>query len=257
MFKENSLFPWRKIRLICLLFIFRWCIRRRIQTLLFSSGWWKETPATVFSWPDWESTFVEIQVLAFTRIGDGRPSTPSILERTLDDGGHYNTQQQTVAFLNNQMCLYKFMIYLFSVPGPPVVILFPEVRTTSVRLIWQPPSQPNGIILGTRVCLCVWVCMHFILLVFIRTCLSSEWPLFTIKRWNIPEYFQLWLLTDHTRANIHKHVKTNTEYHTKIIDPVFKPYLHYLWNFGVGMIFYFLLLYVYQCCIYWRSTLKQ
>lgn len=61
----------------------------------------------------------EIQVLAFTRIGDGRPSSPPILERTLDD-----------------------------VPGPPVGILFPEVRTTSVRLIWQSPSQPNGIILG-------------------------------------------------------------------------------------------------------------
>lgn len=28
----------------------------------------------------------EIQVLAFTRIGDGRPSSPTILERTLDDG---------------------------------------------------------------------------------------------------------------------------------------------------------------------------
>lgn len=27
-------------------------------------------------------------------------------------------------------------------------ILFPEVRTTSVRLIWQPPAAPNGIILG-------------------------------------------------------------------------------------------------------------
>lgn len=61
----------------------------------------------------------EIQVLAFTRIGDGRPSSPPILERTLDD-----------------------------VPGPPVGILFPEVRTTLVRLIWQSPSQPNGIILG-------------------------------------------------------------------------------------------------------------
>lgn len=61
----------------------------------------------------------EIQVLAFTRMGDGRPSSPPILERTLDD-----------------------------VPGPPVGILFPEVRTTSVRLIWQSPSEPNGIILG-------------------------------------------------------------------------------------------------------------
>ena len=28
----------------------------------------------------------DIQVLAFTRIGDGRSSLPSILERTLDDG---------------------------------------------------------------------------------------------------------------------------------------------------------------------------
>ncbi|XP_053710693.1 protein sidekick-2 isoform X6 [Synchiropus splendidus] len=64
----------------------------------------------------------EIQVLAFTRIGDGRPSSPPILERTLDD-----------------------------VPGPPVGILFPEVRPTSVRLIWQSPSQPNGIILAYQI----------------------------------------------------------------------------------------------------------
>ncbi|KAM6951679.1 protein sidekick-2 [Aplochiton taeniatus] len=64
----------------------------------------------------------EIQVLAFTRIGDGRPSAPPILERTLDD-----------------------------VPGPPVGILFPEVRTTSVRLIWQSPAQPNGIILAYQI----------------------------------------------------------------------------------------------------------
>ncbi|KAJ7989955.1 hypothetical protein DPEC_G00309840 [Dallia pectoralis] len=64
----------------------------------------------------------EIQVLAFTRIGDGRSSRPIILERTLDD-----------------------------VPGPPVGILFPEVRTGSVRLIWQPPAQPNGIILAYQI----------------------------------------------------------------------------------------------------------
>nr|XP_023684921.1 protein sidekick-2-like isoform X1 [Paramormyrops kingsleyae] len=64
----------------------------------------------------------EIQVLAFTRIGDGTPSSPPILERTLDD-----------------------------VPGPPVGILFPEVRTTSVRLIWQSPAQPNGIILAYQI----------------------------------------------------------------------------------------------------------
>uniref|UniRef100_A0A4W2IPD1 Sidekick cell adhesion molecule 2 n=1 Tax=Bos indicus x Bos taurus TaxID=30522 RepID=A0A4W2IPD1_BOBOX len=64
----------------------------------------------------------EIQVLAFTRIGDGGPSHPPILERTLDD-----------------------------VPGPPVGILFPEVRTTSVRLVWQPPAAPNGIILAYQI----------------------------------------------------------------------------------------------------------
>ncbi|KAM9457056.1 protein sidekick-2 isoform 2-T2 [Clarias gariepinus] len=64
----------------------------------------------------------EIQVLGFTRIGDGAPSSPPLLERTLDD-----------------------------VPGPPIGILFPEVRTTSVRLIWQPPAQPNGIILAYQI----------------------------------------------------------------------------------------------------------
>ncbi|KAM6050623.1 protein sidekick-2 [Chlamydotis macqueenii] len=67
-------------------------------------------------------TLYEIRVLAFTRIGDGTPSRPPVLERTLDD-----------------------------VPGPPVGILFPEVRTTSVRLVWQPPAAPNGVILAYRV----------------------------------------------------------------------------------------------------------
>ncbi|XP_036408661.1 protein sidekick-2-like [Megalops cyprinoides] len=64
----------------------------------------------------------QIQVLAYTRIGDGVPSSPPVQERTLDD-----------------------------VPGPPVGILFPEVRTSSVRLIWQCPTQPNGVILAYQV----------------------------------------------------------------------------------------------------------
>ncbi len=222
MFKENSLFPWRKIRLICLLFYFQVVYKEKDS----------DSPLQFWMVEGNASHSVQLTRLESTFCTRSRCSPSPALE-TADPAllqswseplmmvGTTIHNKQTVAFLNNQMCLYKFMIYLFSVPGPPVVILFPEVRTTSVRLIWQPPSQPNGIILGTRVCLCVWVCMHFFLLVFIRTCLSSEWPLFTIKRWNIPEYFQLWLLTDHTRANIHKHVKTNTEYHTKIIDPVF------------------------------------
>ncbi|XP_025892646.1 protein sidekick-2 [Nothoprocta perdicaria] len=67
-------------------------------------------------------TLYEVRVLAFTRMGDGAPSHPPVLERTLDD-----------------------------VPGPPVGILFPEVRTTSVRLVWQPPAAPNGIILAYQV----------------------------------------------------------------------------------------------------------
>lgn len=159
MFKENILFPWRKIRLICLFFIFRWCIRRRIQTLLFSSGWWKETPATVFSWPDWESTFcMRSRCSPSPALETADPALLQSWSEPLMMVGTTIHNKQTVAFLNNQMCLYKFMIFLFSVPGPPVVILFPEVRTTSVRLIWQPPSQPNGIILGTRVCL-LFVCL--------------------------------------------------------------------------------------------------
>uniref|UniRef100_A0A8D2MIS7 Sidekick cell adhesion molecule 1 n=1 Tax=Zonotrichia albicollis TaxID=44394 RepID=A0A8D2MIS7_ZONAL len=61
----------------------------------------------------------ELQVLAFTRIGDGVPSSPAVTERTKDDA-----------------------------PGPPVRMVFPEVRLTSVRIVWQPPEEPNGIILG-------------------------------------------------------------------------------------------------------------
>ncbi|KAJ8246101.1 hypothetical protein GJAV_G00263660, partial [Gymnothorax javanicus] len=64
----------------------------------------------------------QIQVLAFTRIGDGEPSSPPVLERSKDD-----------------------------VPGPPVRLVFPEVRLTSVRVVWQPPAEPNGVILGYQI----------------------------------------------------------------------------------------------------------
>uniref|UniRef100_A0A8C1R1Z1 Sidekick cell adhesion molecule 1b n=1 Tax=Cyprinus carpio TaxID=7962 RepID=A0A8C1R1Z1_CYPCA len=64
----------------------------------------------------------EVQVLAFTRVGDGPPSLPPTVERTKDD-----------------------------VPGPPVRLVFPEVRLTSVRVVWQPPSEPNGIIMGYQI----------------------------------------------------------------------------------------------------------
>ncbi|KAM7142872.1 protein sidekick-1 [Molossus nigricans] len=64
----------------------------------------------------------ELQVLAFTRIGNGVPSSPLVLERTKDDA-----------------------------PGPPVRLVFPEVRLTSVRTVWQPPEEPNGVILGYQI----------------------------------------------------------------------------------------------------------
>uniref|UniRef100_A0A3Q1GEZ4 Sidekick cell adhesion molecule 1b n=1 Tax=Acanthochromis polyacanthus TaxID=80966 RepID=A0A3Q1GEZ4_9TELE len=63
----------------------------------------------------------KLQVLAFTRIGDGPPSNP-VLTRTKED-----------------------------VPGPPVRMVFPEVRLSSVRVVWQPPAFPNGIILGYQI----------------------------------------------------------------------------------------------------------
>lgn len=41
-------------------------------------------------------------------------------------------------------------LFSFPVPGPPVRMVFPEVRLTSVRVVWQPTVFPNGIILGTK-----------------------------------------------------------------------------------------------------------
>ncbi|XP_041641485.1 protein sidekick-1 [Cheilinus undulatus] len=66
-------------------------------------------------------TLYSLQVLAYTRIGDGPPSNP-ILLRTKED-----------------------------VPGPVVRMVFPEVRLSSVRVVWQPPTNPNGIILGYQI----------------------------------------------------------------------------------------------------------
>uniref|UniRef100_A0A4W6FWB0 Sidekick cell adhesion molecule 1 n=1 Tax=Lates calcarifer TaxID=8187 RepID=A0A4W6FWB0_LATCA len=65
-------------------------------------------------------TVYSLQVLAYTRMGDGPLSNPTLL-RTKED-----------------------------VPGPTVRMVFPEVRLSSVRVVWQPPTNPNGIILGTN-----------------------------------------------------------------------------------------------------------
>ncbi|XP_033940621.1 protein sidekick-1 isoform X1 [Pseudochaenichthys georgianus] len=70
-------------------------------------------------------TVYELQVLAYTRMGDGPQSGPLLL-RTRED-----------------------------VPGPPVRMVFPEVRLSSVRVVWQPPTHPNGIILGYQISYCL------------------------------------------------------------------------------------------------------
>ncbi|XP_077460380.1 sidekick cell adhesion molecule 1b [Stigmatopora argus] len=66
-------------------------------------------------------TLYTLQLLAYTRMGDGPPSSPVLL-RTKED-----------------------------VPGIPVRVVFPEVRLSSVRVVWEPPTNPNGIILGYQI----------------------------------------------------------------------------------------------------------
>lgn len=44
------------------------------------------------------------------------------------------------------------MLYLYlTVPGPPVIIYFPNVSETSATIHWQAPDEPNGLIIRYRV----------------------------------------------------------------------------------------------------------
>ncbi|XP_074029858.1 sidekick cell adhesion molecule isoform X2 [Leptinotarsa decemlineata] len=63
-----------------------------------------------------------IQVLAYTRLGDGEPSTPAVRVRTHED-----------------------------VPGAPSNVSFPDVSFTTARIIWDVPEEPNGEILAYKV----------------------------------------------------------------------------------------------------------
>ncbi|KAK9695167.1 Immunoglobulin I-set domain [Popillia japonica] len=63
-----------------------------------------------------------IQVLAYTRLGDGVPSTPPVRVQTFED-----------------------------VPGAPSNVSFPDVSFTSARIIWDVPEEPNGEILAYKV----------------------------------------------------------------------------------------------------------
>ncbi|XP_067672270.1 protein sidekick-2-like isoform X1 [Haliotis asinina] len=58
----------------------------------------------------------QIQVLAYTRMGDGVLSSVET-DKTFED-----------------------------FPGPPIIIYFPDVTYSSAKIVWSPPSEPNGII---------------------------------------------------------------------------------------------------------------
>lgn len=63
-----------------------------------------------------------IQVLAYTRLGDGTLSTPPVRVQTFED-----------------------------TPGAPSNVSFPDVSLTTARIIWDVPEEPNGEILAYRV----------------------------------------------------------------------------------------------------------
>ncbi|XP_046680839.1 protein sidekick isoform X3 [Homalodisca vitripennis] len=63
-----------------------------------------------------------VQVLAYTRLGDGALSTPPVRVQTFEDA-----------------------------PGAPSNVSFPDVSLTTARIIWDVPEEPNGQILAYRV----------------------------------------------------------------------------------------------------------
>ncbi|XP_076160330.1 sidekick cell adhesion molecule isoform X1 [Ptiloglossa arizonensis] len=63
-----------------------------------------------------------VQVLAYTRLGDGTLSTPPVRVQTFEDA-----------------------------PGPPSNVSFPDVSFTTARIIWDTPEDPNGEILAYKV----------------------------------------------------------------------------------------------------------
>ncbi|CAG9585499.1 unnamed protein product [Danaus chrysippus] len=64
----------------------------------------------------------QVQVLGYTRLGDGALSDPPVTVRTYED-----------------------------TPGPPSNVSFPDVTFTTARIIWDVPEDPNGEILAYKV----------------------------------------------------------------------------------------------------------
>lgn len=44
--------------------------------------------------------------------------------------------------------LFRSLCNELSVPGPPTNIWFPEVTYSTAKVVWEPPTQPNGILTG-------------------------------------------------------------------------------------------------------------
>lgn len=63
-----------------------------------------------------------IQVLAYTRLGDGALSSPPVRVQTFED-----------------------------TPGAPSNVSFPDVSFSTARIIWDVPEEPNGEILAYQV----------------------------------------------------------------------------------------------------------
>ncbi|XP_015175534.1 PREDICTED: protein sidekick isoform X1 [Polistes dominula] len=63
-----------------------------------------------------------VQVLAYTRLGDGSLSMPPVRVQTFEDA-----------------------------PGPPSNVSFPDVSFSTARIIWDTPDDPNGEILAYKV----------------------------------------------------------------------------------------------------------
>lgn len=82
-------------------------------------------------------TNYSIQVLAFTKVGDGVP-TAIIHCQTDEDGKYYFYKTETAAFLTIAQTIL--------VPGPPADIKVVVSSAQSLLVSWLPPFEPNGII---------------------------------------------------------------------------------------------------------------
>lgn len=92
-----------------------------------------------------------IQVLAYTRLGDGALSTPPVRVQTFEDGKmiERDEEKNSVILLYSRSVLHN--LFNIIAPGPPSNVSFPDVSFTTARIIWDTPEDPNGEILAYKV----------------------------------------------------------------------------------------------------------